>query len=212
MGCKIQHNRLSGHIRQLLLDLRGVPVAGHTICLNIFIDFTIKIRNLCPSPGSASTRLGVDHQCLCIDVPFLHHRSYGKGGTSGITARICHQPRPFDLLPVQLAEPVHRLFDELAAFMLDSIPFFIYRHIFDPEIRTQVDHLALTENFLVNHRGKIALRGRRKDYICLPAKGMKIVPLAQIFYDLKHIAKYTAEFFIHIAFGTIPYDLCFLML
>ena len=73
-GCKGKLYLSTGKLLQYILYLRGMPVPGHTIGLEILIDLVIKevfLQTLsCPTdPG-----LGINYDIIQIDDSLFHHR------------------------------------------------------------------------------------------------------------------------------------------
>ena len=96
--------------------------------------------------------------------------------------------------------------------MLNAVPFFVSCHIFDTIVRGQIHDFHLRENLLCQKSCQESLRCCGKDYIYLLRQLFQIVILADIFYQLEHILVYLIILLIYIASGTVPDDLCILMI
>ena len=120
-----------------------MPVCCHAICLNIFIDLAEKVRQLGAPSCSGGSGFGVNNQAVHIDQPLFCQRISCQDGTGCITTRICHKAGCFHFFPVDLAQTIHRFIKKLRRFVLNLIPFFINRYVFEPEIRAQINHLRL---------------------------------------------------------------------
>ena len=143
MGREIHQDLSARRITQLFLDLRRMPVVRHAISLDIFIHFTVQIRHLSSPAGSRCSAFCIDNQRVRIDHAFFYKRISRQNGAGRIAARVGHQSGLFHILPVDLAQPVHRLIYVLRRSVLDPVPFLIDRYAFDPEISTQVYDLHL---------------------------------------------------------------------
>ena len=135
MRRKIQRHRLARPVRQLLLDLRRMPVAGYPVSLAALIDLTVQIIHLSPSSGPGYPGLGVNDQGVRVNKPFFNQRIDGQCGTGRITPRIGHQPGLLNIFPVQFRQPVHGLPDKLRRRVRKLVPLLIHRHILNPKIR-----------------------------------------------------------------------------
>ena len=167
MRRKVQHNRTACRIGQLLLDLRRMAMARNTVCLDIFIHLTVQVCNLCTAPCPGGTALCINNQRIHIDQSLCCQRKDRSNGAGGITARICYQTSLFDRLTVSFTQTVNRFRNKLRRFMFDSIPLFISSNVLDPKIRTQIDHLCIGKDFLIQNSCQEALGRRGKDHIDL---------------------------------------------
>ena len=143
MRCKVDHNLFAARISKLFLDLRCMSVCCHTVCFHILIDFTVQVRNLCPSSCSGCSGLGINDQRIHIDQSFFCQRISSQDGACCIASRIGDQSCAFDIFSVHFTQSVNCFFDKLRALVLNTVPFFVSLDIFDTEICAQVDDLNL---------------------------------------------------------------------
>ena len=143
MRCKIQYNFLSCCISELFFNLRCMAMCSYSICFDIFIHFTVKIRKLCSSSCSRSSRLRIDNQSAHIDQSFLCKRICCQDRTCCITSRIGHDTCILHFVPVDLAQSIDSFINILRCFVFDFIPLFVNLHIFQTEICTEINDLCL---------------------------------------------------------------------
>ena len=149
MRCKCQGDVLTRAIPQLLLDLRRMPMRSDTVSLDGFIHFRVQILQLGAASRAGNAGLGIDDDRIILNDPLRDQRRQAQNTAGRIAAGIGQKPCGADLLPIPLAQPVYRFFGQkLLPMMLCLIPLFIDCRILEPEIRTQINDLALRQDLL----------------------------------------------------------------
>jgi hypothetical protein len=127
---------------QLLLQLRGVPVAADAVGADALVDLAVMELGLGLATGPGDAALGVHDQVA--DEPGASERREGQQACRGVAAR-----RPDDrpalrggddeILAMELRQPVHGVLQEVRPGMLESVPARVVGRGPKPEVRAQVD-------------------------------------------------------------------------
>ena len=136
---KIDRQLLPRRQRQLLLDLREMPVLRDAVGAQALVTFRKKVIDLRIAARAAHATHRAHHDALRLQQPPLQQRIERENDARRVTPRRGHELRTRDLLPVNLRQAIHTQRRQLRRVMHLAVKFVIDRHVLDPKIRTQID-------------------------------------------------------------------------
>ena len=147
-----------------LLDLGRVPVVEEAVGREVLVDRGEERRVLEPAPGPGHPGRGVDDDAGRLDQALLHERGQGQRGRRHVAAGGGDQPRPLEVGPVELGQPVHRVGQQLGLVVREAVPPRVQGGVLQPEGGREVDQaadLAVEAGRERHARPRGAGRGRR---------------------------------------------------
>ena len=185
------HSQLpAGSFTKLILNLRRVAVNRHAIGLDVLIDFTVQILHFRSPAGAGCPGFGIDDDGIRVYKSALYKRSDCQNAAGRIAPRIGNQPGARYFLPVALRQTIYRFPEKLRGRMVDAVPGLIPLRIFYAEIRGQVDHLRLRQQFFTHLRCTESLRCRSKNDIRPFCQRIQIVVQAALIHEFKKVSIY----------------------
>ena len=143
-----------------------------------------------PCPGNPVLEVADD--VIEVDQPLRDQRAQRELHGRRVAARPRDQPRPADLLAIELGQAIDRLGLQFGRGMGRAIPFFVFRRIAQPEIRAEVHHLHPV--WQVAHQSlRQPVRQRDKDKLDLPEINLadgdqpRQLQVPQMRKDLRHL-------------------------
>mmetsp|Transcript_7003 Transcript_7003/g.24097 ORF Transcript_7003/g.24097 Transcript_7003/m.24097 type:complete len:342 (-) Transcript_7003:1444-2469(-) len=146
-----------GHLIQLLLHLWNVTVRGYAVRVHPLRDLAVQVALLRAPSRPAHPALGVDDDVLRQDETGVQQRNQRELNAGGVTARIGHQARRGDLLPLELGQAVHGFPLQVGCLVRRAVPLRVHVDVLEPKVRRKVHDL-------------LRLREARDDLLCRPVR------------------------------------------
>ena len=139
-GVKVRRTSWPAARESSLFHLRGVPVPGRGVGLEVVVDLAVQQVQLGLAPRSGDAGGAVGDDALGLHQPGPEQGDQGHEHAGHVAAGIGHQPSAANLVPVELGQPVDRLGQQVR-LGVGAVPLFIDRGVAQPEVGRQVNDL-----------------------------------------------------------------------